>query len=152
MKLSTTLGGIAGACALTLINQGIRKIDKSAPGSDLLRMNALAKVTKPRLQVLPVLNRIFPLALGGDMVSSSLYYAMAKGKTYEQTMLRGALLGLGAGLGAVMVPRFATGERPGHRTTGAKLLTVAWYVIGGLVAATAINWLESKENKAVPAA
>jgi hypothetical protein len=150
MKLSAALGGIAGACALNLINQGMRTIDKRAPGLDLLGMNAVAKITKPRIPV-PVLNRIFPLALSGDMISSSLYFAMAKGKTYQQTLLRGALLGLGAGLGAAMVPRLATGKTAVHTGMGSRLLTVTWYVIGGLVAAATINWL-SKENKVIPIA
>lgn len=143
MKLSTALGGVAGACALTLINYAIQKIDKKAPRLDLLRMNVLAKVAKSRL---PVFNRIFPLALSGDIVSNALYYTMAKGKTRQQTLLRGAILGLGAGIGAVAVTTLPLGNPPAHRRAGEKLFTVTWYVIGGLVAASVINLLEGKEE------
>lgn len=146
MKLSTAVGGLAGAAALSLIDQGMHNIDKHAPALDLLSRNAVAKIAKPRL---PVLKSGFPLALGGDLVSNSLYFAMAKGNTAQQTLLRGALLGLGAGVGAVVIPqRLVTGSSsPVNPPMKKKILTVAWYVIGGLVAAATINLLESRESR-----
>jgi hypothetical protein len=139
MELRNAVGGLAGACALTLINQGVAKFDKNAPRLDLLGMNAVAKFAKPKL---PVVNSLFPIALGGDLVSNSLYYAMAKGDTKQSTYLRGALLGLGAGLGAITLPqRLGMASGAVSRKPRTKVMTVAWYVIGGLVAAAAINLL-----------
>jgi hypothetical protein len=148
MKLSTAVGGLAGAAALTIINQGVSQVDKEAPRLDLLGMNAVAKVAKPRMSLSD--NKFFPLALGGDLISNSLYYAMAKGKTPQQTLLRGALLGLGAGISALVLPqRMGLNASLVNRTTKTKVMTVAWYIIGGLVAASAINLLESKNSAAV---
>lgn len=144
MKLSSAVGGLAGAAALSLIDQGMHNIDKQAPALDLLSRNAVARIAKPRL---PVLKSGFPLALGGALVSNSLYFAMAKGNTTSQTLLRGALLGLGAGVGAVVIPqRLATSNSAPVNPPMKKILTVAWYVIGGLVAAATINLLESRER------
>jgi hypothetical protein len=145
MNISTTIGGLAGATALTLINESVSKIDRGAPRLDLLGMNAVAKVVKPSL---PILNtRFFPLALGGDLISNSLYFSLAKGTTKQNTYLRGALLGLGAGVGAITIPqRLGINNAPVTATTKTKILTVAWYVLGGLVAAATINLLEHRSK------
>ncbi len=74
----------------TLINQGASKIDREAPRLDLLGMNAVAKFVKPKL---PIIGGLFPLALGGDLISNTLYYSMAEENTKGSTLLRGALLG-----------------------------------------------------------
>lgn len=143
MELKNAVGGLAGAAALTLINQGVSKFDKDAPRLDLLGMNAVAKFAKPRL---PVLTNLFPIAIGGDLISNSLYYAMAKGETRQSTYWRGALLGLGAGLGAISIPqKLGMASGAVSRKPKTKLLTVAWYVIGGLVAAAAINLLHKND-------
>lgn len=140
MEISSAVGGLAGACALTLINQGVANFDKDAPRLDLLGMNAVAKIAKPRL---PILKNIFPLSVGGDLISNALYYSIAKGKTKEQTLLRGALLGLCAGVGAITVPqKLGMASGAVNRSRKTKVMTVAWYVIGGLVAAAAINLVD----------
>jgi hypothetical protein len=60
-------------------------------------------------------------------------------------MIRGALLGLGAGVGAVTLPKtLGLNEEATTRTMKTKVLTVAWYLIGGLVAAAAINLMQKK--------
>ena len=143
MDFKNAVGGLAGACALTLINQGVAKVDKDAPRLDLLGMNAVAKFVKPKL---PIANNLFPLAVGGDLISNSLYYAMAKGETHKSTYLRGALLGLGAGVGAITIPqKLGMASGAVSRKPSTKLMTVAWYIIGGLVAAAAINLLHKNE-------
>lgn len=144
MKLATTVGGLAGATALTLINQGMKKIDKQSPRLDLLGMNAVAKIVRPSV---PIAGKLFPLALGGDLISNTLYYSLAKGATKEKTLVRGALLGLGAGIGALTIPhRLGINNAPVATTTKTKILTIAWYVLGGVIAAATINLLEGNRR------
>ena len=140
-----TLGGLAGACALTLLNEGARKLDKDAPKLDLLGMNAVARLVKGNNLLTQAADRIFPVALAGDLVSNSLYYSMAESADNKNTLIRGTLLGLAAGVGAVVLPKvLGLNEDATARTTKTKLLTIAWYLIGGVVAAAAINGLERK--------
>lgn len=148
MKISSAIGGLAGACALTLINQAIAKLDKRAPRLDLLGMNAVAKFFKSPKSAPMVVQKLLPMAVAGDLVSNSLYYSMASGKTKRQTLIKGALLGLGAGLGAVALPRpMGLDATPTNLTTRTQVLTIAWYVIGGLVAAAAINAMDEREEE-----
>lgn len=146
MNVKSTIGGLAGACALTLLNQSVKKLDKDAPKLDLLGMNALARLMKGNHIMTQTAGKLFPMAIAGDLVSNSLYYSMADTGDKRDTLIRGTLLGLAAGLGAVVLPKtLGLNDDATTRTTKTKLLTVTWYLIGGLVAAATIN-LISKNN------
>jgi len=142
MNIKSTIGGLAGACTLTLLNESVKKLDKDAPRMDLLGMNAVARLTKGNNILAQTAGKLFPVALAGDLVSNSLYYSMADTGNEKKTLVRGALLGLGAGLGAVVLPKtLGLNEDATTRTLKTKVLTVSWYIIGGLAAAAAINLL-----------
>lgn len=146
MNLKSTIGGLAGACTLTLLNESVKKLDKDAPRMDLLGMNAVARLMKGNNILTQTAGKLFPVALAGDLVSNSLYYSMADTGDKKKTLIRGGLLGLAAGLGAVVLPKtLGLNEEATTRTLKTKVLTVAWYVIGGLAAAGAINLLEKKK-------
>lgn len=141
MKASSTLGGVAGAIALTLLNEGVKKVRSDAPRLDLLGENALAKLMKGNDFLPKAIEKFFPLA--GDLVTNSLFYAMSKGNSATNTLVRGSALGLAAGIGAVTLPKhMGLPQAPTTRTTQTTIMTVAWYLIGGLVAAAVINALE----------
>ena len=143
MNVKSTIGGLAGACALTLLNQSAKKLDKDAPRMDLLGMNAAARLMKGNDIITQTAGKLFPMALAGDLVANSLYFGMADTGDKNKTLLRGTLLGLGAGIGAVALPKtLGLNDEATTRTLKTKVLTVAWYVIGGLVAAAAINLLQ----------
>jgi hypothetical protein len=146
MNVKSTIGGLAGACTLTLLNESVKKLDKDAPRMDLLGMNAVARLMKGNNILTQTAGKLFPVALAGDLVSNSLYYSMADSGNRKSTLIRGALLGVAAGLGAVGLPKtLGLNEEATTRTMKTKILTVTWYVIGGLVAAAAINLLEKKK-------
>jgi hypothetical protein len=142
MKVSSTLGGLAGAAALTLLNEGVKKVDTNAPRLDLLGQNALAKFMKGNDMLSKTAQQFFPMA--GDLISNSLFFGMARGNSAGATLVRGALLGLGAGVGAVVLPEpLGLEAKHTNKSNETKLMTIAWYVIGGLVAAAVINTLDS---------
>lgn len=145
MKISAALGGLAGACALTLLNEGVKKIDKDASKLDLLGMNAAAKLIKGSGFRMNSRGQLMPASLAGDLVSNSLYYAMANTGNKKTTLLRGAMLGLGAGIGAVTLAKpLGLDERATNTSPETKAMTIAWYVLGGLVAAAIMNLIDKK--------
>jgi hypothetical protein len=148
MKLSSTLGGLAGAAALTLVNEGVRKVNADAPRLDLLGQNAVAKFFKGNDMLSKATQQFFPLA--GDLVSNTLFYGLARGNNSKDTYLRGAVLGLAAGVGAVALPnKMGLDNSTTARTSQTKAMTIAWYVIGGLVAAAVINLLDKYDQQDV---
>lgn len=147
MNVVSVIGGLAGAGALTLVNETVRRIDKDAPRLDLLGMNAAAKIVKGSNFKTPAFaQNLFPAALAGDLISNTLYFGMAQGETKAKTLVRGALLGLGAGVAAVTLPKpLGIDGQPKAEPAKTNAMTIAYYVLGGLVAAAMIN-LIAKET------
>lgn len=144
-QLTSAIGGLAGVFALSALNETTKKIDRTAPHLDVLGMNTLAKVIKGNGLKNAAMGKPIRASLASDLLSNSLYYGLANSRTSQQTLLKGSLLGLSAGIGAVALAKpLGLDERASDASTKAKALTIAWYVIGGLVAAAVINLLDKK--------
>ena len=128
--------GLVGACALTLIHETARRFVDDAPRMDVLGMRALAK-TMRAVDVEPPVP-LHEAALVGDIVSNSLYYSLVGAGPARDAIRNGALLGLAAGLGAVVLPeRLGLGRQPTEDSPQTQLMTFAWYTLGGLAAGAA---------------
>jgi hypothetical protein len=137
--LRAIVGGIAGAGALTLLNEGVRQILPNAPRAEVLGMRALAKSLRAADQQPPNQDELYGWALVGDILGNSLYYTFVGIGKPEGVWRRGAALGLAAGLGAAFLPGpLGIGPQPNERFPMTHALTVAWYLAGGLVAAAVV--------------
>lgn len=147
MKLSSAMGGgIAGAVALTLIHEAARRLTPDAPRMDLLGMEALAKTLDSADAKVPREEKLFKITMAGDILSNSIYYSLAGFGNEHQAILRGAMLGLAAGVGAVYLPKpLGLNTAPASRTPQTKLMTVALYSTGGLIAGVATKLIENKK-------
>ncbi len=150
MKSTPALGsGLAGAITLTLIHEAMRKINPKAPRMDLLGMTALSKLLKSIGKNPPARNKLYLWTMAGDILSNSLYYSLTGVGKNKDALLRGSLLGLSAGVGAVLLPKpLHLNEAYSNRTNQTKLLTVGLYLVGGLVAAAMLRTIHKKEQKA----
>jgi hypothetical protein len=148
MKLSAALGGgLAGAVALTVLHEIVRQQDPKAPRMDLLGMNALAKGLRKMDRPVPERNTLFGITMAGDIISNALYYALIGIGKRKSVWTRGAALGAAAGLGGVLLPRpMGLDPAPSNRTNRTRVMTVGWYLFGGLVAAAAMAALEGKRK------
>lgn len=147
MKLTSALaGGISGAVALTVVHETVRRINPKAPRMDLLGMEAIAKSLKNFKADVPDQNKLFNITMAGDLLSNSLYYSLAGWGSERQVMVRGALLGLAAGIGAIYLPKpLGLNEAPATRTLQTTLMTVGLYLTGGLIGAATAKLLETKD-------
>jgi hypothetical protein len=125
--LNAIASGLAGACAVTLMNETIRQVDEEAPRLDLLGMRALAEVVSP--------DNLRAKAMVGDIASNTLYYSMVAASPADQAPVCGATLGLGAGIGAVMLPGpFGLGDDATNSSIKRRVLSVIYYTTAGLLA------------------
>lgn len=150
MDVLRALGsGLAGATVLTLIHETARRSRvPNAPRADVLGMRAIAKSMRKVGVEPPPDDRLFHWAMVGDMISNSLYYSLAGLGDERKAWLRGGLLGLGAGVGAVALPGpLGLGRGPSGRTRATQAMTVAWYLAGGLAAAATARWLSRGEDQ-----
>ncbi|GAB2691205.1 hypothetical protein GCM10027037_13100 [Mucilaginibacter koreensis] len=134
-------GGLAGALALTALHQYVKANNEDAPRMDLLGMEALGKSLKKADAPIPEQPDLYYLTMAGDIVSNALFYSAA-GLGKKQTWLKGALLGLAAGAGAVYLPKpMGLNEEHSNRTPQTQAMAVLYYLTGGLVAAGSIKLL-----------
>jgi hypothetical protein len=60
-------------------------------------------------------------------------------------------MGLLAGIGALVLPqRMGLGDPPHSELLSNKIMTVAWYTLGGLAAACTANWLAGRRVERSP--
>jgi hypothetical protein len=83
---------------------------------------------------------LFRATLFGEIVSNTVYYSLIGAGSRSGLLRRGVLIGLAAGLGAVLLPpRLGLGSPPGEKRPVTPLLTIAWYTAGGVTAALAMH-------------
>ena len=141
-------GGVAGAAAVTLIHESLKRIVPQAPRMDLLGMNAISKGLNAIGINTPTDTKLFALALTGDLLSNAVYYSIAGMGNEKNIWLRSSMLGLAAGIGAVTLPGpLGLKEHHSSKTTATKLMTVGLYVAGALVTTAVIKLLASKKQE-----
>lgn len=130
------LSGAVGATALTAIHQTARMLTEDAPRMDLLGMRALARALRSAGETPPPRDTLYGLTLAGDLASNTLYYSLVGVGKEGGEWKRGTLLGVAAGVGAVVLPPLlGLGSAPSSRTPATAAMTVAWYTLGGLATA-----------------
>jgi hypothetical protein len=138
--------GLVGAFALTLVHETARRYIDDAPRMDVVGLRAIARTMQAAGADPPV--PLHEAALVGDLVTNSLYYGLVGLGGRENAVRNGALLGLAAGLGAVFLPEpLGLGRQPAKNSTETNLLTVAFYLLGGLAAGAAYQALSAGEDK-----
>ncbi len=142
-------GGITGATTLTILHEIVRKLDRDAPRMDEVGKEALGKLFKKLKLDVPDDDKLHLLATGTELISNGLFYSLAGAAGKNNVILRGIFLGLTAGIAAVVLPRqLELDETASNRTTKTQVMTVAWYMIGGIVAAAVTERLEERRRKA----
>ena len=132
--------GLVGAFALTVVHETARRYKDDAPRMDVVGMRAIAK-TQRAVDVEPPVP-LHETALVGEIVTNSLYYGLVGLGSREDALRNGAILGLAAGLGAVFLPEpLGLGKQPTEDSPQTQLMTVAWYLLGGLAAGAAYSAL-----------
>jgi hypothetical protein len=134
--LSSMMAGAAGAGALTLVHQVARAVTPNAPRMDVLGMRALRGAYRQLGLGGGSDEGLSRQALAGDLIANSAYYALVGAAGGGSVWTRGLVLGLAAGVGAILLPRpLGLGDPPNAHRPETQLMTIAWYVVGGLTAA-----------------
>ena len=138
------ISGLAGAAALTAVHQAARALTDSAPRMDVVGMRALARGSKALETDAPETHKgLYRAALAGDLICNSAYYSLAS------TYTRGTVMGVLAGVCALVLPqRMGLGNPPKSDLLSNQVMTLSWYLIGGLVAAGTAQWLTNRRVEA----
>ena len=141
--MKNLLGGLAGAIALNLLHETYKRIDAKAPRIDLVGEEALSKAIELTGKQPPTGNNLYTATLAADIASNALYYSLIGNGDKRNILLRGAVFGMAAGVGALVLTKpVGLSDAPVTRTGKTKVLTVAWYLTGALVTALTIRALD----------
>jgi hypothetical protein len=141
--------GVCGAVALTAVHQLARRVTNDAPRMDVLGERAIARTVEAAGGTLPLQPTLHRWALAGDLAANSIYYSIVACGRDAHMWTRGVALGLAAGAGALVLPRrLGLGDAPKSDHLPNQLMTVAWYLIGGLAAACAGRTLKGAAQQA----
>ena len=149
MNASTVLaGGLAGATAVTLIHESLKAVVPQAPQMDRLGMQAISKGLRLAGKNVPKENNLFAAALVGDLVSNAIYYSMTGVGSEKNIWWRSSLLGLAAGVGAVLLPEpLGLNKRYSNKTLATQVMTIGLYVAGSLITTGVIKLLQQKKRE-----
>lgn len=143
--LKAILAGFAGAAALNILHETVRRFDADAPRVDLLGEEALTRSMNSLNLEAPTGDNLYAATLAGDIISNGIYYSAIGMAGSKNIYLKGAVAGLTAGLGAIKLPdQMGMDDKPVTKTDKTKVLTVAWYLIGGLVTAAVFDQLNKR--------
>lgn len=141
--VASLLGGLAGALVLNAIHESVRQVDSDAPRVDLVGEEAVNKMREAAGAEPLHGNSLYATALSADVLSNALYYSLI-GLNSKHTVKTGLLTGAAAGVAALcLTEKVGLNDAPITRNTEAKLLTVAYYTVGGLAAACTIKFFRS---------
>jgi len=154
MKLASAIeGGITGATTLSLLQEALHKIDTKSPRPFFHKSGVVKQLKKSSGK--PHKQHKLYIALAGELLASIGYFGMAGLGKKKNAVLTGGLLGAAAGLGIA----FFNEDDDAKRVNGAeidaedelqkKIITVALYTAGGLLAGTAIKRLDKKMLKKI---
>ena len=133
---------------MTLIHESIRQVIPQAPRMDRLGMQAISKGLKKAGKHVPREEALFTVAMAGDIISNALYYSAAGLGSEKNLWVRSTLLGLAAGIGAVVLPEpLGLNKQYSNKTLTTKVLTVGLYVAGSLVTTAVIKLLNRKKKE-----
>ncbi|BDG04022.1 hypothetical protein [Anaeromyxobacter oryzae] len=133
----TVLAGVAGAAAVTALNEVGRRVLRDAPRVELLGARGVRKLAR-RAGHRPDGRQAFWIALAAEVLTNGSWYALA---AQARRPRRAAVwLGALAGAGAVLLPgALGIGTWPTRRTARTAALSFAWYLAGGLAAAAVLG-------------
>ena len=140
--LKAILAGFAGAAALNILHETVRRFDSDAPRVDLIGEEALTRSMNSLNLEAPKSDKLYAATLTGDLISNGIYYTTIAMSGSKNLYFKSAVAGITAGLGAIKLPdKMGLDDEPVTKTDKTKVLTVAWYLIGGLVTAAVFNRL-----------
>ena len=140
---SPFLAGLAGALAMTVAHESIRRVLPEAPRLDSLGRRALARGIRAAGQAPPGGDALQAVALAGDVAFNAGVFGAAVALGPPATApARGALAGLAAGLATLALPpHLGIGPGPRALPPATRALTIGLYAGGGWVAGVAYRRL-----------
>jgi hypothetical protein len=139
-KIRNLLAGAAGATALNVLHESLKKKSPDMPRVDLLGEDALQKALNYFGGSIDSKANLYKATLAGDVVGNTLYYSLIGTGNQKYLWPKAILMGLSAGIGAVTLPEpLGLDPEPVAKNNQVKVLTVVYYLLGAVVTGLVLN-------------
>jgi hypothetical protein len=148
MKVSAGLaGGLGGTLTVASIHEALKRVTPNAPRMDILDMELIRKGLKGINKEVPGEKELERWAVGAELLCDTAYYGLVAMGGKKGLWFRGALLGLVAGVTAVILPKpLGLPQEPSNKTSATQLMTVGLYLMGGLAAAAITQLVDNAQT------
>src|SRR5688500_5522408 len=99
------IAGFAGAAALNILHETMRKLDPEAPRLDLVGKQAVKKSAEAMNVTPPAGNKLYGITLAGDVLTNASYFAAIGMGGRKFMLLRAIGSGISAGIAALKAPK-----------------------------------------------
>jgi len=141
-KLKNLIAGLAGAVALNILHETLKKKSDNVPRVDLLGEDALQRTLNYFGGNIDHKETLYNATLAGDIVGNTLYYSIIGAGNAKYLWPKVIFVGLSAGIGAVKLPKpMGLDETPVAKNDQVKVLTVGYYLFGAIVTGLAVKML-----------
>ena len=144
--VKSLMAGFAGAAALNILHETMRKLDNEAPRLDLLGEQVVKKSAEALNIDAPTGNKLYGVTMAGDILTNATYFAAIGMGGKKYMLLRAIGAGVSAGVVALKAPEsLELNENYVGNSDKRKLLTVAYYVFGALITAGVVKFMSKKK-------
>lgn len=144
-KIKNLIAGFAGAVALNILHETLKKQSSNVPRVDLLGEDAIQRTLSYFGGHIDDKETLYNATLAGDLVGNTLYYSLIGAGAAKYLWPKAIFVGLSAGIGAVKLPKpMGLDDTPVTKTDEVKILTVGYYLFGALVTAAVVNLINKK--------
>ena len=139
-KIRNLLAGLAGATALNVLHESLKKKSPDMPRVDLLGEIVLQKTLNYFGGSIDSKENLYKATLAGDVVGNTLYYSLIGTGNQKYLWPKAIFMGLSAGIGAITLPEpLGLDPQPVAKNNQVKVLTVAYYLLGAVVTGLVLN-------------
>ncbi|MGV3685382.1 MAG: hypothetical protein ACO1NS_07140 [Daejeonella sp.] len=143
--MKSLIAGFAGAAALNILHETLRKLDPDAPRLDLVGKEALKKSAAAMDVAPPTGDRLYGITLAGDVLTNASYFAAIGMGGKKFMLLRAIGAGVSAGIAAVKAPKpMGLNDQHVANTDKRQMMTIGYYVFGSLVTAGVLALMTKK--------
>jgi len=133
-KIKNLVAGLAGAIALNVLHESLKKKSPDMPRVDLLGEDALQSVLDYFGAHIENKETLYQATLAGDIIGNTLYYSLIGAGNPKYLWPKVAMMGLSAGIGAVTLPEpMGLDPQPVAKNNQVKTFTIGYYLLGAVV-------------------
>jgi hypothetical protein len=152
MKIANVLeSGIAGAATLTLLRETLDHMDPKVSGTSFFQKKGVIRELKKSMHKKGIGGVKIYIKLAAELLGLAGVLGLSSLGKKKNALLRGVLLGGITGVVAVLVNDNADKEKDPSLTDQEiwrkRIVTVALYMLGGLIAGGAVNMIKKRKKK-----